>query len=52
MTDWEMKALKAETAKHELATALYICAAIAGWSIGGWQGAGVFVLFAAIAGSA
>jgi hypothetical protein len=50
--DWELRALKAETAKHEMATALYICAAIAGWAIGGWAGFGVFILFAAIAGSA
>ena len=50
--DWEYRALKAERAKNELALALYICAAIAGWSIGGWQGFGVFVLFAAVAGSA
>jgi hypothetical protein len=52
MSDWELKALKAETAKKELGTALYICAAVAGWAIGGWSGFGVFVLFAAIAGSA
>lgn len=50
--DWEMRALRAETRKRELATALYICAAVAGWAIGGWSGAGVFVLFAAIAGGA
>ncbi len=50
--DWEIRALKAETRKHELAAALYICAAVAGWAIGGWSGVGVFLLFAAIAGSA
>lgn len=47
--DWEMKARMAERAKDELATALFVCAGIAGWSIGGWEGFLVFLLFGAIA---
>ena len=50
--DWEVRAIRAERAKQELATALYVCAAVAGWSIGDWKGFAVFVVFAAIAGSA
>ncbi len=48
----EIRAMKAERAKGELAVALYVCAAIAGYSIGGWQGFLVFLLFAAIASNA
>jgi hypothetical protein len=47
--DWEMKARAAETAKNDLAMALFICAIVAGWAIGGWEGFLVFLLFAAIA---
>jgi hypothetical protein len=52
MSDLELRAIKAERAKHEVATALYICAAVAGYSIGGWQGFLVFLLFAAVASNA
>lgn len=49
--DWEMRCKMAEQAKHDLAMSLVACAIVAGWAIGGWWGFGVFVLFAAIAGS-
>lgn len=49
MSDLEYRAVKAERAKDELATALVICAMAAGYSIGSWEGFLVFVLFAAIA---
>lgn len=52
MSETEFRAVKAEQAKDELALALYICAAVAGWAIGGWEGFLVFLLFAAIAGNA
>lgn len=52
MNDAEYRAMMAERAKGELATALFICAVIAGYSIGGWEGFLVFLLFAAIAGNA
>jgi len=50
--DWEERAKQAEEAKDFLAMALWICAAIAGWFIGGWSGFLVFLLFAGIAGNA
>jgi hypothetical protein len=50
--DWEFKARMAERAKHELATALFVCAAVAGWAVEGWEGFLVFLLFAAIASNA
>lgn len=52
MNDMEYRAVKAEREKHELATALFICAIVAGYSIGGWQGFLVFLLFACIASNA
>ena len=52
MSEMEFRAVKAEQAKDELATALFICAIVAGYSIGGWEGFLVFLLFAAIAGNA
>lgn len=52
MSETEFRAVKAERAKDELATALFICAAVAGYSIGGWEGFLVFLLFAAVAGNA
>ena len=52
MSDMEYRAVKAERAKDEVATALFICAIVAGYSIGGWEGFLVFLLFAAIAGNA
>jgi len=52
MTDLEFRAVKAEQAKDELAIALWICAMVAGYSIGGWQGFLVFLVFAAIASNA
>ena len=52
MSDLELKVVMAERAKHELATALFICAAVAGYSIGGWEGFLVFLLFAAVASNA
>ena len=52
MSETEFRAVKAEQAKDELATALFVCAGIAGWSIGGWEGFLVFLLFAAIASNA
>jgi len=52
MTDMELRAIMAERAKHELATALFICATVAGYSIGGWEGFLVFLLFAAVASNA
>jgi hypothetical protein len=52
MTELELRLMHAERVKHELATALFVCAAIAGWFIGGWQGFLVFLLFAAIAANA
>lgn len=52
MTELELKLMHAERGKHDLAMALFVCAGIAGWSIGGWEGFLVFVLFAAIASNA
>jgi|688.fasta_scaffold02404_13 hypothetical protein len=52
MTELELQLLNAKRDKHDLAMALFVCAGIAGWSIGGWQGFLVFLLFAAIAGNA
>lgn len=49
--DWEMRAMQAEQAKSEMATALFVCAVVAGWSIGGWPGFLVFLVFAGVAGS-
>lgn len=47
--DWELRATRAERAAESLAGALVVCAAIAGWSIGGWWGFGVFLAFAFVA---
>lgn len=52
MNDMELKAMKAERAKDAMATALFICAMVAGYSIGGWEGFLVFLLFACIASNA
>lgn len=52
MSEIEFRAVRAEQAKDELALALWICAMVAGWSIGGWEGFLVFLLFAAIASNA
>ena len=52
MSDLELKVMKAQRSKDEMATALFICAIVAGYSIGGWEGFLVFLLFAAIAGNA
>lgn len=52
MSDLELKVMKAERARDEMATALFICAIVAGYSVGGWQGFLVFLLFAAVASNA
>lgn len=52
MNDMELKARNAERTKDEVATALFICAIVAGYSIGGWEGFLVFLLFACIASNA
>jgi len=52
MTELELKLMHAERVKHDLAMALFICAGVAGWAIGGWEGFLVFVLFGAIAANA
>jgi hypothetical protein len=49
MTDLEVKLMHAERVKHDLAMVLFMCAIVAGWAIGGWEGFLVFLLFAAIA---
>ena len=49
--DWQMRAMQAEQAKNEMATALFVCAVVAGWAIGGWWGFGVFLIFALIGSS-
>jgi len=49
MTDLEVKLMHAERVKNDLAMVLFMCAIVAGWAIGGWEGFLVFLLFAAIA---
>ena len=52
MNDAEYRANKAERDKDELAVVLFVCAAVAGYAIGGWEGFLVFLLFACIASNA
>lgn len=46
--DWESRCRRAEAAKKEVQTALVLCAAVAGWAIGGWLGLLVFAGFVAV----